>query len=336
MNSSIFILCKQKEASIERLHIVTWDIEKKNYYTEYGFEIKRGALKSLDMQISIPLLSNKEDIFCLASNLSNNPQSCRFIFNSDIENNSPINGSVDYGVNVKFKDGREITILPLNGEFEISEETMSLKIPEFSEQCKELIYIRFLVKSSSPPFRLINKELTRKVINYDLRINECRTAPSSVIDLQRKHYFFMSIEKCFCFHIAPISHSIGFLDSKKLKNIRELESKSFEQYLGNIATQEGIKLSSNHYNIIFCKQEKSVDYSFFMVFYKEYISNKQLAVAVFANILCSLLFALSAFRTKRIKEIEWYKQIPMEYCFAIVILIILVLYLFFPPKCLKK
>ena len=106
--------------------------------------------------------------------------------------------------------------------------------------------------------------------------------------------------------------------------------------MGEIATQEGIKLSSNHYNIIFSKQEKCVDYSFFMVFYKEYISNKQLAVAVFANILCSLLFALSAFRTKRIEEIEWYKQIPMEYCLAIVILIILVLYLFLPPKCLKR
>ena len=100
--------------------------------------------------------------------------------------------------------------------------------------------------------------------------------------------------------------------------------------------QEGIRLSSNHYNIIFCKQEKCIDYSFFMVLYKEYISNKQLAVAVFANILCSLLFALSAFRTKRTEDIKWYEQIPMEYYFAFVILIILVLYLFFPPKCLKK
>ena len=95
MNSSIFILCKQEEASIERLHIVTWDIEKKNYYTEYGFEIKRGALESLDMQISIPLVSNKKDVICLAGNFSNNPENCRFIFNSDIENHSPINGRVE-------------------------------------------------------------------------------------------------------------------------------------------------------------------------------------------------------------------------------------------------
>ncbi len=335
MSTSIFILCKQKVASIERLHIVTWDVEKKNYYTEYGMEIKRGSLKSLDIQISIPSLSNKEDIYCLAGNLCNNSQSCRLIFNSDIENFSPINGRVDYGVNIKLKEDRAFTILPLNGDFEISKETMNLKIPEFSEQCKELIYIRFLVKSSTPPFRLIKKELTRKVINYDLRINECRTAPPSVIELQRKHYTFMSIEKCFCFHIAPISHSIGFLDSKKLKNIRELESKSFEEYLGVIAMKEGIHLSPNHYNIIGCKQEQSVDYSFFMVFYKEYISNRQLAVAVFANILCSLLFALSAFRTERIEGVEWYKQLPIEYWFAIVVLIILVLYLFFSSKLSK-
>ena len=50
MDNSVFILCKQSNVMIERLHICTWDIDDKQFFTEYGFEIARGELKKLNIR----------------------------------------------------------------------------------------------------------------------------------------------------------------------------------------------------------------------------------------------------------------------------------------------
>ncbi|WP_297949475.1 hypothetical protein, partial [uncultured Porphyromonas sp.] len=92
MNRNISILSKTKDASIERLHIVTWDIKSKNYYTEYGLEINIASVydDELVLKLSLPCLpSNSEDVISLDKNLSD-LENCRFIFNSDVRQVTPI------------------------------------------------------------------------------------------------------------------------------------------------------------------------------------------------------------------------------------------------------
>ena len=73
-------------------------------------------------------------------------------------------------------------------------------------------------------------------------------------------------------------------------------------------------------------------YSLFSICSEETIGSKQIALAVGANILCSLLFALASLRFIKDSTIEWYRQIPWEYWGAFVILFALFIYLFTPLK----
>ena len=98
MDNFVYILSKQPKITIERLHICTWSIERNTYFTEYGMEIKRGDLKKIDLQMALPLPQTLTDInfMCLYNNIIN-PENCRFIFNAEIKDISPINGQSPFG-----------------------------------------------------------------------------------------------------------------------------------------------------------------------------------------------------------------------------------------------
>ena len=142
-----------------------------------------------------------------------------------------------------------------------------------------------------------------------------------------------NVENVFCLHAIPDNFVFSFVDSSKLKNIRKLESSAFMEYLPEI---KGIR--KDCYNIMFLKESGKESYSFFSICTEETIGSKQIALAVGANILCSLLFALSSLRFVKDSTIEWYKQIPWEYWGALIILFILCIYLFIPfwKKVLKR
>ena len=326
MRDSMFILCKQNNVSVERLHICTWDIEGDKHFTEYGLEINRSNLPRLDMALSIPQLSNLKNIRCLYKNVSD-PVNCRFIFNSDIDKITHINGNPEFGANVSLKKDRQIAILPLEGYLEIKDGLLMVNL-EIPKQAGPIIYVRFLVKSNTPSFSHTKNGISKKTISYDVRVNECRTASTEVNTAQKKGYVIMSINKCFCFHIIPSTYNVDFVDSVKLKTIRGLEDVGFNTYLGDIKSQENIQLKANEYNIVFCKHEKSSNYSFFSIYSKEFIGNTQVSFALAANLICSLLFAFGGLRTseKPVGQHYW-ELIPVEYCIAIVVLIILIIYL---------
>ncbi len=329
MDNSVFILCKQSNVMIERLHICTWDIDDKQFFTEYGFEIARGELKKLNIAIDLPAIRDINDFKCLSQNVSE-INNCRFIFNSDIEEVKPINGNPRFGNNITLANDRKIAILPIQMDYvSLSGNILQIEL-DIPEQSYNIIYFRFLIKSKKTAFAYIRKEISKKIINYDVRINECRTASSEVCNLQTKGYLTMPIQRCFCFHIIPNTYNIAFVNSNKLKTIRGLELVGFNQYLGEIKNSENISLKEHQYNIVFCKQEKLSNYSFFSVYSKDYIGDVQVILALSANILCSLLFAAGGLHSKCSNlELSYWERIPIEYWIAFVILILLIGYFVF-------
>lgn len=315
MDHSVFILCKQEQVQIKRLHICTWDMQGAKYFTEYGLEISRGSLNTLDLSIALPEIATREDCICLYPNVSEG-NNCRFIFNSDIQWIGPIDGNPKRGVNVTLCCDRTITLLPLGDSIQVKDKILYIEL-DIPQQAKDVIYIRFLIRSKNPAFSFVKKEISTKIINYDVRVNECRTASFSVQKIQQKGYKVIPIEKCFCFHIIPNTYTVDFLDHNKLKTIRSLEAAEFNAYLEKIKEAEKIKLEPREYNIVFCKQERLPNYSFFSVYRKEYIGNSQLILALGANLLCSLLFALGGLRAQTVDpDTPFLCRIPGEYWVA--------------------
>lgn len=330
MGNSVFVLCKQdNNVIVERLHICTWDINNNKHFTEYGFEIIRGPLRKLNIAIALPELKSLNDFRCLCSNVSDT-NNCRFIFNSDIEEIKPINGNPTFGNNISLSNDRKIAILPINPDL-IALKNNILQIElEINEQANETIYFRFLIKSDNPAFAFSKNTVSKKIINYDIRVNECRTASPEIARLQQKGYNAMQIKKCFCFHIIPNTYNVEFVNSNKLKTIRSLEQVGFNKYLGDLKDSEGISLNEHQYNIVFCKQESLSNYSFFSVYSKDHIGDAQVILALFANILCSLLFAAGNLHSKVSNtEIPYLQRVPAEYWIASAVLIVLMMYLLY-------
>lgn len=326
MNRNISILSKTNEVSIERLHIVTWDIKSKNYYTEYGLEINRGSVVAdeLVLKLSLPCLpSNSKDVISLDKNLSD-LENCRFIFNSDVRQVTPIGSGGVSGNTVTFEGDRKITILS-SLDMKISKDILEINISNL-ESIGEVVYVRFLVKSSQAPFQTKKNELSRRMINYDVRVNESRTASEDVKLLQKDRFSFVSVKSCFCLHIIPVEYSMGVIDSTKLKEMRELESKAFEKYLGEIAHEERIALKPSCYNIVFYKQGDRENYSFFSVFYEETLTNTQLGIAIAVNIASTSLFAFYELRTKVNPELKL-NQTPWEYWIALFVILFALIWL---------
>ena len=192
--------------------------------------------------------------------------------------------------------------------------------------------MRFLIKTEKLAFSYEKKEVTKRIITNEVRVNECRTASPSVIKLQKKNYEPVTINKCFCFNIIPNSYSIDFIDDKKLKTIRGLEAIGFNHYLDDLKEKFNLSLKEHEYNIIFSKQENDssspIHYSFFSRYSKEYIGNIQIGVAVAVIILCSLLFACGSLHPINY-DTPFLCRIAIEYYIAMIILIILIFYLIY-------
>ncbi|MDO5315503.1 MAG: hypothetical protein Q4F82_05290 [bacterium] len=333
MENFVYALGKQENLKIERFHICTWLLKKETFITEYGLEINRGALKSLDIQIVLPITEDitNSNFRCLFENITNT-KNCRFIFNSDIERISPINGNPSFGSRIEFKNDRKITAIPLslgdNVNYDDKHKSIHLELDLSDDQISETIYVRFYIKTSKPSFAFEVKEITRKKIIYDVRVNECRTAPDTVINLQSRQYKTIPITKCFCFHIIPNSYNIEFVESEKLKTIRSLEQAGFSNYLGDIASKENITLKEHEFNIVFCKKDNLQNYSFFSVFSKEFIGDSQITLALAANILCGLLFAAGGLHKQTSDfTIPYISRISTEHWIALGILIVMIVYL---------
>lgn len=328
MDNAYYVLAKD-QIDIERLHICTWEFPNESSYMEFGIEFSFDCFKgdSLTLYLAVPFIKEGDYVSCLLKNLSDRANG-RFIFNDVVSGIDNVGEDYRDGSILKFEKRDKLTILPC--DIEVSDGLISFEIKKPNRHEGNL-YFRVLVKMDNNTIAIKKSGIAQTTYIYDFKINETRNLPQKIYDLKKNNGLAIcKVKKLFCLHAVPDNFVFSFVDSSKLKNIRKLETSAFQQYLPEI---KGI--SKDCYNIMFLKDDDhdgKESYSLFSICSEETIGSKQIALAVGANILCSLLFALASLRFIKDSTIEWYRQIPWEYWGAFVILFALCIYLFTPLK----
>lgn len=328
MDNSYYILAKE-QIGIERMHICTWEFPNEPSYIEFGFEISFNSYNgnSLTLHLAAPFVKKNDTVSCLLKNLSDSDNG-RFIFNDVISGIDQVGSDSRDGSILKFEKREKLTVLPCN--IRVDDQLISFTI-EKPHRHEGNLYFRVLIKIDNDTIAIRKKGVAQTSYIYDFKINETRNLPQNIYELKKNSGLeICKVKRVFCLHAVPDNFIFSFVDSSKLKNIRKLESTAFQRYLPEI---KGI--SKDCYNIMFLKDDDSdgkESYSLFSICMEETIGFKQIALAIGANILCSLLFALSSLRFIRKPDIDWYCQIPWEYWGAFVVLILLCIYLFTSVK----
>ena len=333
MDNTYYILAKTK-IDIERLHICTWEFPNETSYIEFGMEFAYDAFTEDVLEFYLTAACFKKNgstgdnddnanhyVESLHANLINT-DNARFIFNDVAKGTKNISDSNRNGAYIEFAEREYLTVLPCKIKLEDGYAVLKIAKPE-REKTKGNMYFRILVKLENP-VAIIKKGISQATYIYDLKINEKRNIPSEIYGLiDDKDLKICSVKNLFCFHAIPDNFSVNFVDSSKLRNIRKLETKAFQNYLPQITG-----ISKDCYNIIFLKDKGADGYSFFSMCTEEIIGSKQIAFAVGANILCSLLFAISSLNFAENANVAWYLQIPWNYWFAFGVLLLLCIYFF--------
>lgn len=325
MDNAYYVLAKE-QIDIERLHICTWDIPNESSYIEFGVEFSYEFFTedSLILYLAAPFVKKDDSVSCLLKNLSDRANG-RFIFNDVVSGIDNVGEDSRDGSILKFERRDNLTVLPCN--IKVNDGLISFEIKK-PNRYEGNLYSRVLIKLGENTVALKKKGIAQTTYIYDFKINETRNLPQGVYDLKKNSSLeICKVKNVFCLHAIPDNLVFSFVDSSKLKNIRKLETSAFQKYLPEI---KGI--SRDCYNIMFLKDSGKESYSLFSICTEETIGSKQIALALGANILCSLLFAISTLRFVKDSAIGWYRQIPWEYWGAFVILFALCIYLFTPLK----
>lgn len=325
MDNAYYILA-EKQIEIERLHICTWEFPSESSYIEFGveFSYENFSENTLTLLLAAPFIKTNSPVTCLLKNLSDRANG-RFIFNDVVCGIDNVGDDSRDGSILKFERREKLTILPCAIDVKDGIITFVVNKPNRHEGN---LYFRVLIKLEDSSVAIKKSGIAQTTYIYDFKINETRNLPQEIYDLKKNHRLgICKVNNVFCLHAIPDNFAFSFVDSSKLKNIRKLETSAFQQYLPEI---KGI--SKDCYNIMFLKDSGKDGYSIFSICNEETIGSKQIALAVGANILCNLLFAISTLRFVKDSTNEWYRQIPWEYYGAFVILILLCIYLFTPLK----
>lgn len=324
MNNTYFIL-SNKKISIERLHICTWDFVGSKAAFEIGFEfMPTPYFKDVEIKLSLPFLKKTDTVTCLMDSLIRDDDNSKFIFNDTIKANKPIKGDKRNGAILDFNTRNSLSVLPIK-KLDVDEGICSFSVNNINQTIKN--YIRLFIQTDVQNLAIVKKGIAKTTYIYDIKVNEKRNLPDHINDLLNNGYELCNtINSCFCFHVIPSQYNISYLNSNKLKNIRILESDAFNRYLPNSE-----KMKDNECLIIFNKSDKSTDgtYTFFSEFEKEIIGNKQILLAIAANVLCSLLFGVFTIR-EWTRGPKWYELLPWEFWVAIIVLIIFSAIMFVP------
>jgi len=319
-----FYILSREQVNIERFHICTWEFPRESSYIEFGMEFSDGSFddNSIEFYLAVPIVKENDTVTCLLENLSNIDNG-RFIFNDIVTGIDNIGDDSRDGSILKFEKREKLTLLPC--DITANDGLICLKIKKPNRHEGNL-YCRVLVKLYNKTIGIKKKGIAQTTYIYDFKINETRNIPQGVYDLKStKSLKICKVKQLFCLHAIPDNFVFSFIDASKLKNIRKLESSAFQKYLPEI---KGI--SKDCYNIMFLKDDNhdgKESYSLFSICTEETIGPKQIALAIGANILCSLLFAFSSLKFND-TNLEWYRQIPWEYWAALGVLLFLYLYLF--------
>ena len=316
--------------TITRLQICTWNIISGDACFEIGIEIKPNTLQ-LNQEYSISFFADWLNSGCNIVSLHDkftNHDNVRFVFNETAFSSSPIDGYVHNGSLIVF-DGdshRTLAISPTKTAL-LKDGTLNLSFKSKAKK-DQSPYLRVLIKSKLKTFAMIRKGIAKNTYVFDIKVNERRNFPNRFLDtVNGQNLTYCSIEKVFCLHAVPVSFEIGFVDSAKLKNIRQLEKTALKTYLPEVEA-----VAKHDYIITFSKDADKSSYSFFCVFNQETIGAPQIIFAVTANIICSLLFAIAGLRAAWNSQISWYRQIPAEYCIATVFLVLIIIGAIYKPR----
>lgn len=326
---NVYYILSQKQINIKRLHICTWESPHEASYIEFGLEFSYDSFwnNSIIFYLYAPLVKKTSTVTCLLKNISDMDNG-RFIFNDVVRGVDTVGEDSRDGSILKFEKRDNLTVLPCKIGVNDRQLTLEVKKPKRYEGN---LYFRVLVKLDKSTIAIKKTGIAQTTYTYDLKINETRNLPQDVYDLKKdKHLKLCKVKKLFCLHAVPDNFTVSFVNTTKLKNIRKLESTAFQRYLPEIKD-----INKDCYNIIFLKDDDSdgkESYSLFSICTEETIGSEQIALAVGANILCSLLFAIYSFRINLRDNIAWYIQTPWEGIFAILVLICLVFYLFSSMK----
>ena len=326
MNNTYFIL-SNKSIAIERLHICTWDFIGSKAAFEIGIEFMPNPfVKNVEIKLSLPFLKKTDKATCLMGSLIRDDDNCKFIFNDTIKATHPINGDKRNGAIVEFNSRNSLSVLPVK-KLNVEDGVCSFTVDNLNQTTRN--YVRLYVQTTVQNLAVVKKGIAKTSYIYDIKVNEKRNLPDHINELLNNGFVLCDkINACFCFHVIPSHYNISYLNNNKLKNIRILESEAYNKYLPNIE-----KMENNESLIVFNKSEKATDgtHTFFSEFEKETIGNKQIVLAIGANVLCSLLFGILSLRDWE-KGTKWYEWLPWEFWLAIVILIVLIGFLFVPWK----
>lgn len=331
MENAFFIRSNMQNVQVERFHICTWEFTDDTSLVEFGLEINSSSLEGLDsisIDLYIPWITDKCETTDLYNKLKGSENS-RFIFNDSVSNVSPLDtGANLLGVVHEFGDRNKLCILPIEIEKNLKSKklTVTVSLDEYRKKAKGVnAYIRLSTKPSFNKVSLQKKGIGKSTIIYDLKINEERNIPDSLL-AEFRASSACRIQSCFCFNIVPNCYDINFFESEHLRNVRTLEYDSFRSYLNDD------RIKQDELMAVFLKKSGQDGYSFFTIYSQEMIGATQFAVAIIVNIACAFLFALPGMKDH---IPHWgfidFLFIP-KYTFWIAIssVIILLLYLFCP------
>lgn len=340
MENSFFITTpKEVKITIERLHICIWEFEVGSSLIEVGFEIDKESVKSLEklnLLLYMPWLKGSEKIQDLFPKLKDANNS-RFIFNDSITGTKYlVENSNDLGTTHEFSGRGRLCILPITSTTQDKFINITIDLHDYQllqEDEKANVYCRVSMEPHMSYLSTHKRGIGKYTVIYDIKVNERRNIPLG-IERSFSDKNLCKINNCFLFNIIPNKYDIVFFESSHLKSVRALEYQSFKQYL------DDERIKANEMIVVFSKKtvnskEIIESFSFFYIFSKETIGATQFMVAIVLNILCGLLFFIASFRHPPATSVKsfWCSllELPIEIYFAIIIMVLLSVYLFFLP-----
>jgi len=315
MNNYIYVLSDKENIKVEKLHICTWDVKEKNALIELGMSFPSDNLPDkFDIYVFAPFLLKNCEAKSLHDTLKE-PENFKFIFNEKRIGSDDIGENARDGSVVHYQKGNDeakmaiVNVVPNkeNGYFK-----MTIHKPHI---IFDSLYCRILIETSEKCLAEVTKGITKKNYKYDFKINESRNIPADVLNYRdNNHLHEMGVVSSYCLHCVPADFEMAYSDSRKLQSVRILETDAFNHYLPSLAIK-------GEYIITFQKDTKAGSFSFFTSFTREHIGNKQLFLAIGANIICSFLFAEAEWRFTDKTDGEWYDKIPVEWWIALVVVL---------------
>ncbi|MBQ7251088.1 MAG: hypothetical protein IJS32_00615 [Kiritimatiellae bacterium] len=304
-DTGYFVISPQHEhVVVEKAHFCTWNLKHGPEFLEIGMliRLKEGfkadhaggqSFPRLEFKVHIPWYDGQLLSGDLFPSLKN-PENARFVFNEQVAGTEFISGggSTPRGVLFSFGDKQRFCLLPLTLRRDCdTPNTISAEVsfPQASndfERVGERIYFRFFVKSNGRSIPWEHGGIAKTVFCYDIKVNEPRNAPDK-FPLEQ----MVDIRSCYCLHIVPSAFECALQDRAAFKSIRTLESSGAVTYTKDLP---GISATIEPgdclvvFNKLKHEDNQNLPFSFFTLFSKERIGPSQLALAIGANIVCSL------------------------------------------------